>query len=241
MTLQKSFLETFSPEHLKKFELFAEILQQENKRLNLTRITETCEIRSKHFEDSLVALPLLKEVEVNSNTSCSLVDIGSGAGFPSLALAIALPHWSIVSIEATGKKADFQLKVAAELDLSNVEVYKGRAEDLGNEFDFRQSFDVATSRALGNLALIAELAMPLVKVGGRFIAWKGPKLIEELEMGSKALKILGSGKITQIPYALPAQDPDQSNYRLLEVIKEKNTPGQYPRPFKDIKAKPLGS
>jgi len=229
-------LEKLSQQQIEKFDKFAEILQRENERLNLTRILDAHQIKVRHFEDSLVILDKLKEIEANCQTTPKLVDIGSGAGFPGLALAIALPHWPIVSIEATGKKAQFQQLTTKELALDNVQVVHGRAEILGQNKNYRQKFDVATTRAVGSLAMIAELTVPMLKIGGDFIAWKGPKVEAELCKGQERLTILGTNKLSQQKYTLPG-DNQESDYRIIHATKISDTPQKYPREFKIIKQK----
>ncbi len=226
-------LEKLTQKQKQQFEQFAKILQAENEKINLTGITEPDQIRQRHFEDSLVVFERIKQIGRNFARPV-LVDIGSGAGFPSLALAIVLEDWKIVSVESTGKKADFQRLVISELGLENVEVIGARAEEIGRVALYREKCDVVTVRALGVLALIAELGMPLLKVGGCFFAWKGPKLDQELAAGESMLKILGAGEIKQWPYSLPKQNVPTA-FRIIEAVKSRPTPRAYPRSFKDIK------
>lgn len=238
--MSESMIKTLNAQQQEKLDLYAKLLQEENQRINITRITETEQIRLRHFEDSLVVLPILRKFEQESDRLCSLIDIGSGGGFPGLVLAIALPDWRVVSVESTGKKADFQQKIVDELELSNVEVYHERAEELAREQDFRERFDVATARALGQLSIIAELAMPFVRKGGRFMSWKGPKLAEEMQAGESAVRKLGGTSLREMPYHLPGEEDAVTGYRIFEAIKGGKTPGKYPRQYKDIKASPLG-
>lgn len=221
----------------KQFEDFSLLLRAENELHNLTRITDPQQIMIKHFFDSLVAVPLMVKYAATIDRLPFLADVGSGAGFPVLPLAIALPDWNFVSIEATGKKADFQWKVVGELGLQNVEVLQERAEDIAKIEEYRQRFDFAVTRAVGRLEIIAELAVPLLRKGGIFLTWKGPKVEEELIAGRKALTILGMGEVSQMPYTLPGEE--QSGFRLVQATKIKNTPPAYPREFKDIKKSPL--
>jgi len=225
-------LEKLSKEQKAKFDRLAEMLIVANRRVNLTRIAEPGEIRVRHFEDSLIILDRLREIEAAGRGTCSLADIGSGAGFPALALSIALPGWEVVSIEATGKKCDFQREAARELGLGNVEVIKGRAEELGRGERMRERFDAVTSRAVGSLAVNVELSLPLLKVGGKFFAWKGPKVDEELEEGKEMLEKLGAGEVVMWKYQLPGAEGD---FRIVEAAKTKKTPRQYPREFKVMK------
>ena len=231
------FTKQLSGEQLERLDIFASLLQEYNKRLNLTRITETEHIWTHHFEDSLQALPILEQLDAAGQAK-SLIDVGSGAGFPGLVLAVALENWTVVSVEATGKKAEFQHTAAEKMGLTNVEIYHNRCELLANQFDFRAQFDAGVTRAMGRLSIIAELTMPFIRPGGRFICWKGPKLDEELIAGTTAIEMLGGGEKNIIPYTLPGVE--NSGYRLLDVVQQRPAPGQYPREYKTIKASPLG-
>jgi 16S rRNA (guanine527-N7)-methyltransferase len=235
--LTGKYTSQLTEKQIEQLKLFANLLQDHNKRLNLTRISETEHIWSHHFEDSLQALAILRELEA-PNRKCSLVDIGSGGGFPALVLAVALPDWDIVSIEATGKKARFQHTAAEKMGLKNIEIYPERAEKLANQFDFRGQFDAGVTRAMGRLSIIAELTMPFIRRGGKFICWKGPKLEQELPAGRAAIELLGGSDIKILPYSLPGVE--NSGYRLLEAVEKTPSPGQYPRDYKAIKAAPLG-
>jgi len=196
-----------------QFEMFLQMLLAENRTLNLTTITNPEEVRARHFEDSLAAVPLIEQMAAahrlapqsaeSAESGLSLMDVGSGAGFPGLPLAIALPWCRVTSLEATGKKARFQEKVVAALGLRNVTVIHGRAESLAHRDEYREAFDVAAARALATLPVVAELALPFVKVGGHAIAWKGPGADPEIAPAQAACEKLGGATITQFPYILP--------------------------------------
>ena len=224
-------LDSLTDEQRGRFEKLGEMLIKANRRMNLTRISGAEEIRVRHFEDSLVILGRLDEIAGGGR--CRLADIGSGAGFPGLAIAIARPGWEVVSIEATGKKCEFQRAAVRELGLGNVEVIKGRAEELGRDERMREKFDAVTSRAVGSLAVNAELGVPLLKVGGRFFAWKGPKVEREWEKGRRMLERLGAGEAEMWGYELPGLEGD---FRIVEAVKVRETPRGYPREFKAIKS-----
>ncbi|MHC4637316.1 MAG: 16S rRNA (guanine(527)-N(7))-methyltransferase RsmG [Planctomycetota bacterium] len=225
-------LETLSAQQQKKFETFASLLIEAAKTTNLTSIKEPDQIISRHFEDSLIVLHRLRQVQQILPSKPFLVDIGSGAGLPALALAVTLPDWHITSIEATGKKAEFQLLVTKELNLQNVRILNARAEDIAHDPEYREKFDVTVTRAIGSLAMIAEFSVPLLRVGGIFLAWKGPKVESELKKGQNILTKLGCEKLKQSNYNLPTLEGD---FRIIEAEKIKPTPQKYPREFKTIK------
>jgi 16S rRNA (guanine527-N7)-methyltransferase len=230
--------ESLSQRQKEQLEKLSELLRKENARSNLTRIIEPEQIMIKHFLDSLIAVEILRDYAKKSDSMPFLIDIGSGAGFPVLPLAIALPDWNFTSVEATGKKTDFQTLAVETLELGNVEIIQERAEELATDPEYRRRFDFAVTRAVGKLEIIAELTVPFLRNGGKFLTWKGPKLADEMPAGSKALKILGMSGIREIPYKLPVEE--QSEFRLVEATKIKNTPAAYPRRFTDIKNSPLG-
>lgn len=211
-----------------KFDRFCEILLRENANFNLTAIKTPAEVRLKHFVDSLMAVEFIKD-------GAKLIDIGSGAGLPGLALAIAKPELSILSVEATGKKAKFQQTIIDELDIKNAKVIHERAEALSHDKTYREAFDIAAGRAVANMAVLAELALPFVKVGGKMIAWKSAKAGDEIEDSGKAIEVLGGKLIDGKNYSLTGQE----NLRIVAAEKIKKTPLQYPREFKDIKNTPL--
>lgn len=193
-----------------QFEMFRQMLLAENRTLSLTTITDPDAVRARHFEDSLAAVPLIEQMAAahrpasqSRESGLSLIDVGSGAGFPGLPLAIALPWCRLTSLEATGKKARFQEKVAAALGLRNVTVIHDRAESLAHRDEYREAFDAAVARALAALPVVAELALPFLKVGGHAIAWKGPGADPEIAPARAACEKLGGATITQFPYILP--------------------------------------
>ncbi|AQQ10041.1 Ribosomal RNA small subunit methyltransferase G [Sedimentisphaera cyanobacteriorum] len=234
----KTRLESLSEEQRDKLDMFAKLLTEHNERLNLTRIIEPEEIKTRHFEDSLAPLEMLREYQQNTDRLPALVDIGSGGGFPALVLAAVLPDWHIVSIEATGKKADFQQIVVEELQLMNAEVISDRAEEISREPEYRETFDFALNRAVGTVSLVAEITGGLVRRGGYFLSYKGPKVDDELKTGVKTLKIMGFDAPEQISYE--TSDEEAGDLRLVRAKKIKKTPDKYPREFKYIKKKHLG-
>jgi len=221
-----------SSQQCQRFQLFAQLIQQQSRIHNLTAITETEAIYIRHFADSLAALAIL-DVGARQKT---LIDIGSGAGLPGLALAIALPDWQITSLEATGKKLRFQQMVIDELRLTNARVIPGRAETLALDPAYRQAFDVVTARAIADMAILAELAIPLVKVKGKVLAWKGKSCAAELTAANNAIKTLGGRVGRKHNYTLD----DKSQMVIIVLDKIAGTQKKYPREFKAIKSSPLG-
>ncbi len=208
--------------HLDAFEQYSQELITWNQRVNLTRIILPQEIVVKHFLDSLsihLALPDL-------TAPFSLIDVGSGPGFPGLPLKITLPDIALTLLESSAKKTAFLNFMVDTLSLHKATVVTARAEEAGQHIDYRQQYDVAVARAVSSLSVLAEYTLPLVKKGGLVIAQKGQNPIEEVKQANKALDILG-GEIKQI---LPVSVPGLEAKRHLIVIKKiKNTPRHYPR------------
>lgn len=209
-----------------KFDIYKNHLQEVNKVLNLTAITDDEGIYLKHFYDSLL-------IEKHIPKNASLCDIGSGAGFPGLVLAIARPDLKVTLVEPTLKRCNFLNEVIELLDLNNVIVLNERAEDLAN--DYREQFGVVTARAVAYLDILSELCLPLVKSGGVFVAMKGAKGIEELNISKNAIRILG-GNVQVID---ELYDEDLGSRINIVVDKIANTPGKYPRNYGRIKKTPL--
>lgn len=210
---------------LASFERYAQLLVEKNKVMNLTAITNREEINEKHFYDSLVLYPFVKDKK-------SICDVGSGAGFPGLALAIVLPDSEITLLEPTLKRCNFLVEVIDDLGLKNVVVVNQRAEDFSTKREF---FDVVTARAVANLNLLSELCLPLVKVDGLFIAMKGSKGLEEVEEAYKAISVLG-GVVQSCERSLLSDDSLRYN---VIVKKEKKSPAKYPRAYGAMKKRPL--
>lgn len=213
---------SLSEAQLHAFSRYVQELISWNQKINLTRIIEPEEIAIKHFLDSLSVYPLLSHLA----PTFSLIDVGSGAGFPGLPLKLALPDIQLTLVEATGKKTRFLQHLIAVLSLSKVLVVTARAEEVGRRTEHREQYQVAVARAVSKLAVLVEYTLPLVKVGGLVIAQKGQEPTAELEASAKALQILG-GSIKQV---VSAAVPGLEAARHLVVIeKTKSTPKQYPR------------
>lgn len=205
-----------------KFSLF---LLEANQTQNLTRLTTPRDVAVKHFADSLSVLALIPQ------GTKSLVDVGSGAGFPGIALAIFAPDLEVTLMDATARKVKFLEESARHLELGNVKTLTGRSEDLARDPRWRESFDCAVWRGLGSLKLSAEVCMPLVKQGGLGIAMKGPKLAEELAEAKALIGQLGASVGRQIPVSLP----DGLHHYLLPLRKTAPTPLGFPRDWAKIK------
>lgn len=210
------------PVTLEKLAEYLAALLKANERFNLTAIREPEAAWRRHIIDSLTILACMEELPENAR----VIDIGSGGGLPGMPLAIARPDLKIFLLESTGKKALFLQECAAELGLSNVTVIHARAEHTGQDMNHRQQYDVAICRAIGQMAELLEYAMPLLKVGGKLLAMKGPKAEQELEVAGDALTILGAGSV-QVIEAYP--EGFEFNTVIVEVTKDQPTPDEYPR------------
>ena len=220
-------------QQLAQYQQYYEHLVAVNEHMNLTAITERDEVYMKHFYDSLTlawAYPALQTEELH------MIDVGAGAGFPSLPLKIAFPQLQITIIDALNKRINFLRDLVKELGLEGVTVEHARAEEFGNKTaPAREQYDVATARALARLNVLGELTLPFVKVGGVLLAMKGSAADEELAEAKKAITTLGAEIGDQIDLSLPNGDP-----RSVIVIKKvKNTPKKYPRKPGDPVRKPL--
>jgi len=200
MTDTGNILGALEPREREAFDTFARMMEEENKVHNLTGIRGIENIRIRHFEDSLAALGELDALA--GGKSLRIIDIGSGAGLPGLAIAVARPEWHVTSLEATAKKVRFQQKVTEAIGLKNAEAMQGRAEELSRDAKYRGKFDAALARALGDLTKVTRLAMPLLRSGGLVVAWKGPRAEKELKEGRAAITKLGCADIRQVLYEL---------------------------------------
>ncbi len=229
---------------------FAALLQSENKKHNLTRIIETDQIYVRHFADSLQLTGQLDTISVQADSSQSrfqLIDMGSGAGLPGLALAMARPAWDVVSVEATGKKVRFQAQVKESTGSSNARIIQNRAEDLAHQQAYRGRFDMVTARALGHLRILTELGLPFAKIGGILAFFKGPKIEQELQETQATIQHLGARTVDVLHYQLseiaqelePVPDAPPGTMSLVIIEKTSPTPPAFPRPFSQIKQRPI--
>jgi len=212
---------SLNEKQIEQFITYFEMLVEWNEFMNLTAITEYEDVMKKHFVDSI---SLIKAYDVSKNVT--VIDIGTGAGFPGLALKIAYPNLQITLLDSLNKRIKFLDEVITELGLTGIDTIHGRAEDFAKPDKLREKYDLCVSRAVANMSTLAEFCLPFVKVGGQFISYKSEKIVEEMETAGKAISILG-GKIDgQVEFNLP----DSDIYRNLFIIKKvKHTPGKYPR------------
>ncbi len=207
---------------------FGELLLEKNKVMNLTAITDPEDVASLHFLDSAALLTL---VELKGKT---VVDVGTGAGFPGMPLKILEPSIRMTLLDALGKRITFLQEVCDELRLQNVQCVHARAEEFAAAH--RQRFDFAVSRAVANLSVLCELCLPLVKVGGYFLSMKSVESGEELETAKKAVQTLGGRVERTADYQIPGTEVV---HRVIFIKKIAETPKKYPRPFAKIKKNPL--
>jgi len=215
---------------LNQFAVYSTLLRQWNEKMNLTAITEPDEIVLKHFVDSLYGIKFLSNAK-------TLIDVGTGAGFPGVPLKIAKPELSLTLLDSLNKRLTFLEEVKNQLKLSDVTCVHSRAEDGAKSgSELRESFDAAVSRAVANLSCLCEYCLPYVKIGGVFLAYKGPGVTEELAEAQNAIEILGGEVMGVFEYTLPDTDITHS----VAVIKKvKSTPEKYPRLQGKIQKKPL--
>jgi 16S rRNA (guanine527-N7)-methyltransferase len=206
---------------IQQFIKYHEILVEWNSFMNLTGITEYEEVVQKHFVDSLV---LCKAIDVNQIES--LIDIGTGAGFPGIPLKIAYPHLKVTLLDSLQKRIKFLDEVIMQLGLTEVETIHGRAEDFAKPSMKRESYDVCVSRAVANLASLSEYCLPYVKVDGYFVPYKSGKIDEELSESKKAVFVLGGKIEDEVKFNLPDSDISRS---LIKIKKISSTPKKYPR------------
>ncbi|CEH32558.1 16S rRNA (guanine(527)-N(7))-methyltransferase RsmG [Aneurinibacillus migulanus] len=220
-----------SEEQMAQFEKYYELLVEWNEKMNLTGITEKSQVYEKHFYDSITPAFYYDFTNVES-----VIDVGSGAGFPGIPLKICFPSLKLTILDSLNKRLVFLQEVARQLELKNVEFVHGRAEDAGRDKKYREQFDMATARAVARMNVLTELCIPFVKPGGVFLVMKGANVEEELNEGKKAIKSLG-GKTEKVEtFELPEE---QSERNIIIVRKQEKTPAVYPRKAGTPAKKPL--
>lgn len=208
-------------EQYQQFITYYEMLIEKNKVMNLTAITEYDEVIEKHFLDSL---SLIKAVDLEKELS--ILDLGTGAGFPGIPLKIAFPDLNVLLMDSLNKRINFLQEVIQTLGLEKITAVHGRAEEMARKKEYRENFDLCVSRAVANLASLSEYCIPFVKQGGFFISYKSGEIEEELQQAEKAVKVLG-GKVKEvIKFELPNTEMSRS---FVQVEKIKSTPKVYPR------------
>lgn len=232
----KKIFETYgiilSQEQEKMLNTYYELLVSENKKMNLTSITEYEDVIWKHFLDS--SFLMLDDIWKNSN-SAKVLDVGTGAGFPGMVLAILNTDKKFVLLDSLNKRIDFLQKVITELSLKNVETFHGRAETFGRKEEFRNQFDFVVSRAVAELPVLMEYCIPFVKKEGYFISYKGKKQEEEIEKASHAFTELGAA----FRYCKNYELREEEERYLLFIQNNELTNNRYPRKDGKPKKKPL--
>ena len=219
-----------SQSQLEKFDLYKKLLLEWNEKMNLTAITDDEGIAIKHFADSISVLPLIE------NKNASLIDVGTGAGFPGLPLKIAHDGFKVTLLDSLNKRINFLEEVKKELGIINLECIHSRAEDGGRNADLREKFDYCVSRAVARLSVLSEYCMPFVAVGGYFISLKGPDAAEELAEAQKAISVLG-GKVEKV-VEITISESDLKHCAVV-IKKIKSTPKAYPRKAGTAAKKPI--
>lgn len=228
---ENGFSSLLSKEKTEKFLLLTERLLRENEKYNLTAITDPSEIIFRHYLDCAPLARLLPR-------GAKVIDIGCGAGFPTLPLALLREDITVTAVDSTEKKVNFVKESAAMLGLSSVTVAVARAEDLGRDAAWRETYDVAVSRAVAAMKILAELCLPLVRVGGQMIAMKGKNALFEIREAKRGIALLGGSLLPGGEVTLRYRG-ETFDRPLVIVEKRSRTPGAYPRPYAQISKKPL--
>ncbi|WP_129599556.1 16S rRNA (guanine(527)-N(7))-methyltransferase RsmG [Anaerophilus nitritogenes] len=222
---------SLNEEQINKFLTYKDLLIEWNKNVNLTAITEDQEVMIKHFLDSLscMSLPYIKKGD-------TIIDVGTGAGFPGIPIYIYDTDIKLTLLDSLNKRIKFLQEVCLKTDLKNVSFEHGRAEDYGQNKNFREKYDVAVARAVAQLNILCEYCLPFVRVGGYFICQKGPNIDEEMENAKKSIQILGGKFIERKDISLPFSD---LHHNIVVIQKIKETPTKYPRKAGTPTKKPL--
>jgi 16S rRNA (guanine527-N7)-methyltransferase len=221
----------FNETKYNKFIKYKEMIKEWNEKINLTAITEDNDIIQKHFIDCIEAFKFqyLKEAK-------NLIDVGTGGGFPGIPIKILNDNINVVLLDSLNKRINFLNEVISALELKDIKTIHGRAEDFAKDKDYRESFDIATSRAVANMTVLSEFCIPYVKVGGYFLALKGPAIEDELKEAKNAIGTLG-GKIQEI-IEVEIENSD-IKHNLVIIKKIKATDIKYPRKAGMVTKKPI--
>jgi 16S rRNA (guanine527-N7)-methyltransferase len=210
-----------SPQQIHQYEQYFQLLVEWNEKMNLTAITEREDVYLKHFYDSVSAA-----FYYDFSKPLSLCDVGAGAGFPSIPIKIAFPQLQVTIVDSLNKRITFLENLASVLQLEGVSFIHDRAETFGQNKEYREKYDLVTARAVARLSVLSELCLPLVKVGGTFVAMKAAHAKEELETGKKAITTLGGSLKETHSFILPVEESERN---IIIVEKIKSTPKRYPR------------
>lgn len=222
---------TVSDDQIKQLDTYYEMMIETNKSLNLTAITEFGDVLIKHYIDSVT---IVRDIDMSGKKS--LIDVGTGAGFPGMVLKIIFPELKITLFDSLQKRLTFLDEVISTLGLSDISTYHGRAEEAGHVASMREQYDLCVSRAVANLPVLCELCLPFVKIGGRFIAYKSDKGNNELESAAHALTVLKSSLVKEDTFTLPDSDMVRD---LIIISKDSSCPNTYPRKPGTPSKKPL--
>ncbi|XP_074562662.1 uncharacterized protein LOC141819221 [Curcuma longa] len=230
--LSVSTLESLTSRQKDQISLYVRTLLQWNEKMNLTAVTEESEVMTRHVEDSLAILPSLQRSYLSHCTKSTsleglnVVDVGSGAGLPGMILAIACPSWKFTLLESMKKRCYFLEHIVTVIGLSNVQILCERAENVGQCADFRELFDVAVARAVAEMRILAEYSLPLVRVGGLFVAAKGSDPQEEVKRAENAIQLLGASILELC--TVESHSPKGQRTSVI-CVKDRATPRKYPR------------
>ncbi len=221
-----------NPQLQERLCLYSSLLTERNRHMDLTAADDEEEILDKHFIDSLTVLKtgLLEHCK-------TLIDVGTGAGFPGMVIAMARPDIQVTLLDAQRKRLDFLEEIAERSGMKNIKVLHARAEDAARRMELRETFDIACARAVAPLNILSEYILPFVRIGGMALCWKGPGLKEEMDAGRKAAFILGAGMEEPVICRVYGRE---WKHVILPMKKEKSTPNIYPRKAGTPKQKPLG-
>lgn len=214
-----------------QFVIYGSMLQEWNQKMNLTAITDSEEIAVKHFLDSLTGVRLVDFTKIES-----MIDLGTGAGFPGIPLKIMFPEMKVTLADSLNKRITFLNSVIEQLELKNITAIHGRAEDLARKPEYREQFDICASRAVANLATLSEYCIPFVKNKGCFLSYKGPGADKEVQEAKNAIERMGGSFEKSDHFTLP---PYQDERVLVLIRKEKPTPKKYPRQAGTPAKKPI--